>query len=175
MKGMLSSRSSSPQRSSRSSRKKISFIDGINAKQLGQTMSAELVQQVQIRGRIETLETVFRDDPLAKDGLIAGLKQELMCAHIYNQQLLRIISTLEWKQTIEYGKSQMRGKQIVVQTEILEDLEALLSESTATHKALRNKLEEVEFDISLQKRQAPSRPKTGNLVARFKRSEVIPE
>lgn len=142
-------------------------------------MSAELVEKVNLRGTIETLETVFKDDPLAKDGLILGLKKELMCAHILNQQLLRIISALEWKQTIEYGKSQMRGKQIVVQAEMIEDLQSLLSESTATHKALRNKLEEIEFDISTRKelqhlQHCPPKHKA-HFVAPFKRTDILKE
>ncbi|KRX06862.1 P-loop containing nucleoside triphosphate hydrolase [Pseudocohnilembus persalinus] len=71
---------------------------------------------------------------------------EQMYAHIINQHLVRTINALEWKQVIEYGKYKMNSNLNQILSSHVFILEDLLKSSQDTHKRLRKRFDEIEFE-----------------------------
>lgn len=99
------------------------------------------------------IDEASQKDPVSKDFMIINLKKGLINAHIINQNLIRTISALEWKQIIEYGKSQLKNNIIKIQGKHLQNLEQVIEDNIDNQKNLREKMEEIEFEINEQKKE----------------------
>ncbi|KAL4478853.1 hypothetical protein ABPG72_009679 [Tetrahymena utriculariae] len=79
------------------------------------------------------LDMASASETVSNDFIIVSLKKQLIDTHILNQNLLRTINALEWKQ-----KKQIKH------------LEKVLEEVTENHKELKLKIEDLEFDMYQQ-------------------------
>ncbi|EGR28519.1 kinesin motor domain protein, partial [Ichthyophthirius multifiliis] len=78
---------------------------------------------------------------------------DISTSHIMNQNLLRTISALEWKQIIDYGKTQLKNNVIRIQTKHIKCLEKVIDECTQNSKDLRIKIEDVVLDMDILQNQ----------------------
>ncbi|KAL4441328.1 hypothetical protein ABPG74_013623 [Tetrahymena malaccensis] len=119
------------------------------------------------------LDMASVSETVSNDFIIVSLKKQLIDSHVLNQNLLRTINALEWKQVIEYGKSKLKSDQIQIQRKQIKHLERVLEEVTENHKELRLKIEDLEFDVYQQYSQ--QRPRELSVVDNKKenKSKII--
>ncbi|KAL4478852.1 hypothetical protein ABPG72_009678 [Tetrahymena utriculariae] len=139
------------------------------------------------------LDMASASETVSNDFIIVSLKKQLIeqvsnyiqnfqfclyyiqSSHILNQNLLRTINALEWKQIIEYGKSKLKSDQIQIQKKQIKHLEKALEEVTENHKELRLKIEDLEFDMYQQ--YAQQKPRELSLIDNKKQNKnkiIIP-
>lgn len=58
---------------------------------------------------------------------------------IINKHLERVVSALEWKQIIEYGKARIQSDYIAMQEKYIENIEKVLEKAAISHQQLKNR------------------------------------
>ncbi|EGR34434.1 kinesin motor domain protein, partial [Ichthyophthirius multifiliis] len=111
------------------------------------------------------LDKFHQKHHISRDLMIILLKKELFNSHIINQTLSRTISTLEWKQIIEYGKETLLIELNKVQKTHIDNLEIVINEASANYKLLRRKIEQIELEQHIQNDQKSQevQDKKGNI------------
>jgi len=64
---------------------------------------------------------------------------------IVNHHLQRVISTLEWKQIIEFAKARIKSSYTKLQDQQIANMEKVLDKSAISHQKLRNRIEAIEM------------------------------
>ncbi|EAR93873.2 kinesin motor catalytic domain protein (macronuclear) [Tetrahymena thermophila SB210] len=149
-----------------------SFVCNIDSK-IFQNENNEILKK--IFAMPSKLDMASVSETVSNDFIIVSLKKQLIDSHILNQNLLRTVNALEWKQIIEYGKSKLKSDQIQIQRKQIKHLENVLEEVTENHKELRLKIEDLEFDMYQQ--YAQQRPRELSLIDNKKQNKnkiIIP-